>query len=73
MLNYLTDYTLYFNNSPTSAGGTAIFVSDSLECVENSSLHINVENCDDVWVDIALCYRNSSTLNRRFSEQTSIK
>ena len=43
-------------------GGTAIHVSDSLECTESSSLRMNVEICEDFWVDIALSCRNSSTL-----------
>ena len=58
----LSDYASYFNNSRTSAGGTAINDSDSFESMENSSLCMNFENCEDVWVDIALSCRNNSTL-----------
>ena len=53
----LPGYTLYYNNSPMSAGGTAICVNDSLQCVDNISLRMNIESCqlcEDVWVDITL-------------------
>ena len=58
----LPGYNLYFNNSLTSAGGAAMFVSENLECTENRALCMNVENCEDVWVDISLSHRNNCSL-----------
>ena len=43
-------YCSFFKNSSTSAGGAAI-VSKNIDCADNLSLRMNIDNGEDVWVD----------------------
>ena len=56
----LPGYNLYYCNSKTSAGGSAIYVSDNIKCQPLSKTKINITNCEDVWVELTL--KNNVTL-----------
>ena len=61
-INYssLPGYRLFYNNSVTKAGGSAIYVSDCLNCHQLSQSKIKCDGCEDVWVNVKL--NNSETL-----------
>ena len=56
----LPGYRLFYNNSVTKAGGSAIYVSDCLNCHQLSQIKIICDGCEDVWVNFKL--NNSETL-----------
>ena len=45
-----------------------MFVSENLECTENRALCMNIENCEDVWVDISLSHRTNCSLTLHSGE-----
>ena len=45
-------FNLYSQNSITKTGGSAIYVSKTLESRELLELNLNVKDCEDVWVGI---------------------
>ena len=53
-------YNLYYCNFNTSAGGSAIYVSDNIKCQPLSKTKIKITDCEDVWVELTL--KNSDTL-----------
>ena len=56
----LRGYNLYYCNSNTSAGGSAIYVTDNIKCQPSSQTKINVNGCEDVCGELAL--ENNDTL-----------
>ena len=56
----LPGYNSYYCNSNTSAGGSAIYVSDNIKCQPLSKTKIKITDCEDVWVELTL--KNSDTL-----------
>ena len=50
----LPDCCCYSNNSPTKAGGSGVYVINSLKCTENLNLRMKLKGCEDVWVEILL-------------------
>ena len=56
----LLGYNLDFRNSNTSAGGSAIYMSDNIKCQPLSKTKIKITDCKDVWVKLTL--KNSGTL-----------
>ena len=58
--NSLPGYRLFYNNSVTKAGGSAIYASDCLNCHQLSQIKIKCDGCEDVWVNVKL--NNSETL-----------
>ena len=57
---FLPGYRLFYCNSKTKAGGSAIYVSDVIEC-KQLSIIINTDGCEDVWVELTL-YQNKSLI-----------
>ena len=53
-------YNLYYCNSKTSAGGSAIYVSDNIKYQPLSKTKIKIKDCEDVWVELTL--KNMDTL-----------
>ena len=47
-------YKFFCNNSKTRANGSGIFIIDSVNCCELSTLRINVQGVDDMWIEAAL-------------------
>ena len=47
-------YTLYYYNSDTYAGGSAIFVSNDIKCHQLSQIKVKTDECEDVWVELIL-------------------
>ena len=58
----LAGYKFFSNSSPTRAGGAGIFVSDHLICSELQNLRMNLEGCEDVWVELKLTTNSSITI-----------
>ena len=50
----LPGYNLYYCNSNTSAGGSAIYVTDNIKRQPLSHTKIKVNGCEDVWVKLTL-------------------
>ena len=50
----LPGYNFICNNSKTKAGGSGIFIIDSINCCELSTLRMNMQGVDDVWIEAAL-------------------
>ena len=50
----LLRYCYYSNNSPTKAGGSNVYVINSLKCTKNLNLHMKLTGCEDVWFEILL-------------------
>ena len=50
----LPGYCYYRNNSPTKAGGSGVYVINSLICTENLNLRTKLTKCGDIWVEILL-------------------
>ena len=48
----LEGYSFECENSPTACGGVGIFVSDSLNYTVRNDLKINVNACEDLWIEI---------------------
>ena len=53
-------YNLYYCNSNTSVGGSAIYVTENIKCQPLSQTKIKVNGCEDVWVELTL--ENNDTL-----------
>ena len=64
----LAGYQLFFCNSNTSAGGSAIFVTDRLKSQQLAQIKIRTEGCEDVWAEIKL--KKKQILDCRFGLQT---
>ena len=47
-------YTMVYNNSKTKAGGTAIYVSDTLKYIERPDIKFNHPNCEACFIEV-LC------------------
>ena len=45
---FLPGYRLFYYNSKTKAGGSAIYVSDVIKC-KQLSIKISTDGCEDVW------------------------
>ena len=50
----LSGCSIFYCNSKTKAGGTAIFVADRLKCFQITNIKLKSNSCDDVWVEIGL-------------------
>ena len=50
----LSGYSIFYYNSKTKAGGTAIFVADRLKRFRITSIKLKSNSCEDVWVEIGL-------------------
>ena len=49
----LSGCSIFYCNSKTKAGGTAIFLADSLKCFQ-INIKLKSNSCEDVWVEIGL-------------------
>ena len=56
----LSGYNLYYRNSNTNAGGSAIYVTDNIKCQPLSQTKMKVNGCEDVWIELTL--ENNDTL-----------
>ena len=50
----LPGYSYYSNNCPTKAGGSKVYVINSLKCSKILNLRIKLAGCEDVRVEILL-------------------
>ena len=50
----LPGYCYYSNNSLTKAGGSGVYVINSLKSTENLNQSMKLTGCEDVWVEILL-------------------
>ena len=50
----LSGYSIFYCNSKTKAGGTAIFVADRLKRFQITNIKLKSNSCEDVWVEIDL-------------------
>ena len=76
--SYLPGYKLFCNNSSTKAGGSAIYASDSLNCIELAQTKLKCDGCENVWVELKLynnealivgsVYRHPNNVIRKFEE-----
>jgi len=56
----LLGYLFYCNNFSTKAGGASIYVTDSISCQEITDLRLNLQDCEDVWIEVNV--NNETTL-----------
>ena len=50
----IAGYHLFYSNSKTRAGGSAIYVTDNIKRQQLSQIKIKTSGCEDVWVEINL-------------------
>ena len=51
-------YTFALKNSPTEAGGTAIYVSDSLQYIERKDIKFDFPDCEACFIEIVCAHEN---------------
>ena len=56
----LQNYNFLFNNSPTNAGGSGIFIKSSYIHKQINHFNLNLNACEDLWIEITLT--NKQTL-----------
>ena len=74
----IAGYHLFYCNSKTTAGGSAIYVTDNVKCQQLSQIKIKTSGCEDVWVEInlgkkkslvmGLVYRHPHNDNKSFED-----
>ena len=64
-LTAITEYKLAFDNSPTNAGGVAIYIKKSLNFKVKSGLRLEDPNSESVFVEIDICASPSLGLSKK--------
>ena len=49
----LPNYDLHYDNSPSNAGGVAIYIKSSLDCKVRPNVRIDIEDCESIFVEIS--------------------
>ena len=60
----LTGYTFTNVNSPTTSGGVGFYVSDTLKYSVRPDLSLNIDACEDLWIEVFPELHNSSNFNK---------
>ena len=55
----IPNYDLIFDNSPTNAGGVAIFVKNELKYQIRQDIRLNVDGCESIFLHLESFSRNS--------------
>ena len=50
----ISDYTFVHLLSSTKAGGVGAYVSRCLKFLENESLHLQIQGCENFWFDVEI-------------------
>ena len=64
-------YNLFYHNSPTRAGGAAIFVSNTLKCAELTYLKLNVSLCEEIWVEVSSSSNENVIIGTMYRQPSS--
>ena len=62
------DILLYHYNSDTHVGGSAIYVSNDIKCRQLSQIKVKTDECKDVWVELILDNKETSTVGSVYNE-----
>lgn len=75
----LPNYKLLHNDSPTRAGGVAIYVASNINIEIVSELYLNIEGCENIWIKlcdtdviIAAIYRHPKNRVKTFIEHLNV-
>ena len=60
----LPHYDLHYDNSPSNAGGVAIYTKTSLKCLVKTETRINIEDCESLFLEISIP-SDSSNVNSK--------
>ena len=63
---------LFYCNSNIKAGGSAVYVSDDMNCQQLDIVKINVDGCEEVWVKLNF-NRNESLIVNTVYKHPSLK
>ena len=69
---FLPGYRLFYCNSKTKAGRSAIYVSDVIKC-KQLSIKINTDRCEDVWVELTLYQNKSLTVGSVYRHPSKVQ
>ena len=56
-------YTFVYNPSPTKAGGVGAYISTALNFKINNDFHLQVQGCEDLWIDIEFSNQKTYTFS----------
>ena len=68
-LNFVTipNYNnLLYDNSPTRAGGVAIYVKSSLNCEVKTNTKLNIENCESLFLELSISSVSNQKVKKPF-------
>jgi len=75
----LPGYNLFYVNSISKAGGSAIYVSDNLKSIQLTDNKLKCNRCEDVWIELKInnnetlivgsVYRHSSNVFKQFENE----
>jgi len=57
-------YQLIHNDSPTNAGGVAMYISNNIEIEQLATFELSIDGCEDLWINVTDCNEILSTIYR---------
>ena len=57
-------YTILHKPTPTKASGVGAYVSNNLKFSENETLNLDIEGCEDLWLEVNYKDRGLNTFSQ---------